>query len=262
MSLQGWATVLKKPKTLAVCAMLAALSVILARLIVPMPNAFTRFSIEAVPIFIAGVLFGPLAGGAVGFVADLVGCLFSGYGYNPLFCVPPILYGVLPALLRFLLFRKTDLWRFLLMYLPPVVIGSVLYQSCTLAYVYNSRGTFAASLSYFLTTRGIQFAVTLVGNVEFKYQHRFAAAPVIWNVRSSKTVAKRSCTRRQFIQRQRMRHTTALWQQLSGCRPMFSGGKSTYARFATLANRLPAVFVPCNGTLDIKDVLNAEYLFS
>lgn len=77
-------------------------------------------------------------------------------------------------------------------------------------------------------------------------------------VRSSKTVAKRSCTRRQFIQRQRMRHTTALWQQLSGCRPMFSGGKSTYARFATLANRLPAVFVPCNGPQDGASFLMPE----
>lgn len=68
-------------------------------------------------------------------------------------------------------------------------------------------------------------------------------------VRSSKTVAKRSCSRAQFIQRQRMRHTTALWQQLSGCKPMFGGGKSVYARFASLANRLPAVFVPCKGPL-------------
>lgn len=77
-------------------------------------------------------------------------------------------------------------------------------------------------------------------------------------VRSSKTVAKRSCTRGQFVQRQRMRHTTALWQQLSGCRPMFSGGKSTYARFATLANCLPAVFVPCNGPLDGASFLMPE----
>ena len=162
MTIADWALTLKKPKTLAVCAMLAALSVIFARLIIPMPNAFTRFSIEAIPIFIAGVLFGPLAGGIVGFVADLVGCLFSGYGYNPLFCVPPILYGVLPGLLRFLLFKKTDLLRIALMYLPPVVIGSILYQSWSLATVYNSKGTFSASFSYFLTTRGIQFAITLV----------------------------------------------------------------------------------------------------
>ena len=31
-------------KTLACCALLTALSVVLARLVVPMPNAFTRFS--------------------------------------------------------------------------------------------------------------------------------------------------------------------------------------------------------------------------
>ena len=165
MNAAEWATTLKKPKTLAVCAMLAALSVIFARLIIPMPNAFTRFSIEAIPIVIAGLLFGPLAGGIMGFVADLVGCLFSGYGYNPLFCIPPILYGVLPGLLRFLMFKKTDLLRLALVYLPPVVIGSILYQSWSLATVYNSKGTFAASFSYFLTTRSIQFAVTFVIDV-------------------------------------------------------------------------------------------------
>ncbi|MCR4771321.1 MAG: folate family ECF transporter S component [Oscillospiraceae bacterium] len=160
-----WATTLKKPKTLAVCAMLAALSVILARFIIPMPNAFTRFSIEAVPIVIAGVLFGPLAGGIVGFIADLVGCLFSGYGYNPLFCVPPILYGVLPGLLSFVMAKKTDILRVAVVFLPPVVIGSILYQSWSLATVYNSKGSFAASFSYFLTTRSIQFAVTFVIDV-------------------------------------------------------------------------------------------------
>lgn len=87
-------------KVLANCALLAALSVVLARLIVPMPNASTRFSIEAVPIFIAGMLFGPIPGALVGFTADFVGCLFSGYGYNPIFCVPPILYGLCAGLLR------------------------------------------------------------------------------------------------------------------------------------------------------------------
>lgn len=165
MTAAEWATVLKKPKALAVCAMLAALSVIFARLIIPMPNAFTRFSIEAIPIVIAGVLFGPLAGGVVGFVADLVGCLFSGFGYNPIFCVPPILYGVLPGLMRFLMFKKTDLLRIALVYLPPVVIGSILYQSWSLARVYTKPTGFSATLTYFLTTRSIQFAVTFVIDV-------------------------------------------------------------------------------------------------
>ena len=149
-------------KTLAYCALLAALSVVLARLIIPMPNVTTRFSIEAVPIYLAGMLFGPMAGALVGFSADLVGCLFSGYGYNPLFCLPPILYGVFGGLLRRWLMGKPGLPRLAVSFLPPVVLGSILWQSAALSYVYNSKGSFQASLVYFLSTRTVQFAVTLV----------------------------------------------------------------------------------------------------
>ena len=88
---------LKNVRTLVVSAVLAAISVVLARLIIPMPDVSTRFSLEAVPIFLAGMFFGPIPGALVGFSADLVGCLFSGYGYNPMFCISPILYGLCPA---------------------------------------------------------------------------------------------------------------------------------------------------------------------
>ena len=67
----GWSV-----RSIAICALLTALSVILARLLIPMPNETTRFSIEAVPIFIAGMLFGPLPGALTGFAADFIGCLF------------------------------------------------------------------------------------------------------------------------------------------------------------------------------------------
>ena len=90
-------TGLKNVRILATSALLAAISVVLARLIIPMPNETTRFSLEAVPIFIAGMLFGPIPGALVGFVADFVGCLFSGYGYNPMFCIPPILLRSAPS---------------------------------------------------------------------------------------------------------------------------------------------------------------------
>lgn len=156
-------------KTLAYCALLAALSVVLARLIIPMPNVTTRFSIEAVPIYLAGMLFGPTAGALVGFSADLVGCLFSGYGYNPLFCLPPILYGVFGGLLRRWLMGKPSLPRLAVSFLPPVVLGSILWQSAALSYVYNSKGSFQASLVYFLSTRTVQFAVTLALDVLIIY---------------------------------------------------------------------------------------------
>jgi len=149
-------------KTLAYCALLTAIQVVLARLIVPMPAADVRFSIEAVPVFLAGMLFGPMAGGLVGFAADLCGCLFSGYGYNPLFCVPPILYGVCGGLFRYYLARKSSYVRFLLTLLPPVIAGSVLYQSLALTYVYGKGGAFLANLLPRLGARSLQFTVTIV----------------------------------------------------------------------------------------------------
>ena len=151
-------------KTLAYCSLLAALSVVLARLIIPMPDSTTRFSIEAVPMFLAGMLFGPLAGGLVGFAADAVGTLFSGYGFNPIFCVPPILYGVFGGVFRYYLGRKCSFIRLLLALLIPVVFGSILYQSFTLAYVYYYE-TFWEGLMLKLTTRSIQFAITIVLDV-------------------------------------------------------------------------------------------------
>lgn len=152
-------------RTLAYCALLAAISVVLARLIIPMPNASTRFSIEAVPIYLAGMLFGPMAGGLVGFSADLVGCLFSGYGYNPIFCVPPILYGVFGGLMRHYLANGVNIPRLIVGFLTPTLLGSILYQSAALAFVYNSKGSFMPSFIFFLSTRAVQFAVTLILNV-------------------------------------------------------------------------------------------------
>ena len=98
-------------KTLTYCALMAALSVAMARLFGLMPNEYSRFSIESIPTFLAGVLFGPVAGGLVGFVSDFVGCLFSGYGYNPMFCLPPIFYGVCGGLFRSFLAKKTSIPR-------------------------------------------------------------------------------------------------------------------------------------------------------
>ena len=61
-------------------------------------------------------------------------------------------------------------------------------------------------------------------------------------VRPSRSMEQRSCTRSQFVQRQRMRHSTALWHMLS--KPLFTERSTAYLGFLALANRLPAVFIP------------------
>ena len=147
---------LKNVRTLVISAVLAAISVVLARLIIPMPDVSTRFSLEAVPIFLAGMFFGPIPGALVGFSADLVGCLFSGYGYNPLFCVPPILYGLSAGLFRPMLARKTNPLTIGLAFLPAIVFGSILYQS---------GDAFEAFFLTKLASRSLQFGITFVLDV-------------------------------------------------------------------------------------------------
>lgn len=144
---------------LTVCALLTALSVILARLLTIIPSEISRFSLEAVPILLAGLLFGPVPGAAVGFAADFIGCLFSPFGYSPIFCLPPILYGLWAGLLRGYVWTKPTVWRVALAVFPAALCGSVLWQSAALALVYGGE----AKLAFFLTrlaSRSIQFAVT------------------------------------------------------------------------------------------------------
>ena len=159
-------------RTLAYSALMAALSVVLARLFGLMPDTSSRYSIEAVPIFMSGMLFGPLAGGMVGFTADLVGCLFSGYGYNPLFCLPPILYGVAAGLFRYKVAHKRLLWL-IVSFVLAALVGSIGYQSWALAFTYYYdpavEGSLQQGLIYFLSTRSVQFAVTAVIDISIIY---------------------------------------------------------------------------------------------
>lgn len=67
--------------------------------------------------------------------------------------------------------------------------------------------------------------------------------------RSSRSSQPHRRTRAQFDQRMRMRHTIALWRQLGRRHPMFTSAKTAYLGFASQANRLPAVYVPCRGLM-------------
>ncbi len=152
-------------KTLAYCAMLVALGVVLSRLAGFMPSEYSRYSIGMVPTFLAGLLFGPVPGMLVGFAADFIGCLFSPYGYNPIFGVSPILYGLFSGLVHLAVRRNPTGIQLLVGvpvgYLFSMGLGSVLYMSAALAWVYGGE----AFTAYFLTqlaNRTVQYAIVLV----------------------------------------------------------------------------------------------------
>lgn len=155
---------MQKNKTMDVhslvsCALLTAIAVACARLpfLSFAPTETTRYSLETLPIFICGMLFGPTAGAMVGFASDFIGCLFSAYGFHPLFCIPPILLGLSAGMFRPLL-KKQRLPQVALAYLIPMVLGYILYQSAALAFVYHKE-QFLNFFTLNLISRSIQYGI-------------------------------------------------------------------------------------------------------
>lgn len=144
-------------KAITYCALLAAISVVMARLLSYAPLGNTRWSLDKFPLFLAGMFFGPLAGGLTGFVADAVGSMMQ-YGFNPILCPPAILFGICGGLFRYFIAQNNGLFRLIISYLVPTVVGALLYQSLALAYAFNPDNLL---LSFYtnLYMRGIQFAV-------------------------------------------------------------------------------------------------------
>lgn len=147
-------------KALVCSAMLAALSVVMARVLCFATPDGVRWSLDKFPLFLAGMFFGPVTGALTGFVADFIGSLMQ-FGFNPLLCPPAILYGLFGGLLRRYIQKNPSVLRVGVSYLFPVVIGSILYQSAMLAWLYFD-GIYAEGLVYYLSTRSIQFAIMLV----------------------------------------------------------------------------------------------------
>lgn len=154
-------------RSVAYCAMLAAISIVMARLLSFSTPDGVRWSLDKFPLFLAGMFFGPVMGALTGLVADFIGSLLQ-FGFNPLLCLPAILYGLFGGVFHLYLRKKFTLVRLGISYLFPVVLGSVLYQSFMLAYIFYDGGL-KEGLYYYLTTRTVQFAIMLVVEVTIIY---------------------------------------------------------------------------------------------
>ncbi len=93
---------MQKQRIRAICmtAMLTALSIVLARMILPTGvGEIVRFNLGNIPIVLCSFVFGPFYAGICGALSDIVGCFFNGYAPYPPLTLSPILVGVLPVLL-------------------------------------------------------------------------------------------------------------------------------------------------------------------
>lgn len=155
-------------KNLVFGALFAAMAIVLGRFtaIYPVPGA--KYTLDKFLLFMSGMFFGPAAGGMIGFVADLIGGQFFGIGWTAPLCVPAVLYGVFGGLFRKMLMKNCSILRLGLAYLFPILIGSILYQSPVLAWLYSPTTFWEATYTY-LISRTVQFAIMLVLEVTLIY---------------------------------------------------------------------------------------------
>ena len=123
-------------KILAVSSLLVALSIVCGKYLAIPGGEVLRFSFENLPIMMAGILFGPLAGVAVGVVADLVGCVLVGYTINPLVTLGAAAIGFLSGLI-WRAFRSTPfILRVAITVFFSHLVGSVIIKTFGLAAYY------------------------------------------------------------------------------------------------------------------------------
>ena len=126
-------------RTLVTLALLCAMQIVLARFCVIWITNSIRISFEAIPILVAGILFGPVAGALTGAVSDILGSAFlSGFGWMPQLTLTPLLLGLLPGLLRRFLLQKPNLPRFFAVCAPGFVLGSMLWTTWWLSILYEN----------------------------------------------------------------------------------------------------------------------------
>ena len=123
------------PKRLSLLAMFIALQIVLSKLLMLQVAPSVRLSIDSVPILLAGLWFGPLAGGLVGALADFLGTvLFPTAGaYFPPLTIAFFLIGFVAGLLSLVIKTKRPLLRIVLIVVSSEIIGSYLFKSFALS---------------------------------------------------------------------------------------------------------------------------------
>jgi ECF transporter S component (folate family) len=120
-------------KMIVTLGFLTALSIVLERILGFMPTPNIRIAFGNLPIILAGLLFGPIAGGLVGLLSDFLGTsLFSPFPWFAPMALTPVVMGVVPPLIGKLLRKKTNLLTFIAMILPAEILGPILWSNVAL----------------------------------------------------------------------------------------------------------------------------------
>jgi ECF transporter S component (folate family) len=165
-------------KVTVAAALLTALSIVCGKYLAIRGGDILRFSFENLPVLLAGIAFGPVTGGIVGAVADLLGCVLVGYTINPIITAGGTLMGVLGGVLYRWLHKCPKTPRVAVTVLVAHLICSVGIKTFGLAVFYSMPlwqlmlwrllnyllvgGTEAVFLCVLLKSKGIRSQLNLL----------------------------------------------------------------------------------------------------
>lgn len=125
-------------RVMITAALLCALSIIFGKYLAFNITGSIRFSLENLPILLAGIYFGPLVGGVVGIASDLIGCMLVGYTPLPLVTVGAAIIGLTAGTVAWYVCprridRMGSAWGFIPV-MSAHLLGSVLIKSIGLTH--------------------------------------------------------------------------------------------------------------------------------
>ncbi len=120
-------------RKLTLAAVLIALTIVLTRFLSVNISVF-RFGFGMLPVHYAGFLLGPLWGGAVGAISDLIGLLFNTVGApHPGITLTTALHGIIPGLMVMVNQRRLNPLTIMLSGVLTSILLSLLLQSLWLS---------------------------------------------------------------------------------------------------------------------------------
>jgi dihydrofolate synthase/folylpolyglutamate synthase len=153
------------PKHLSLLAMFIALQIVLSKFLMLQLAPSIRLSIDSVPILLAGIWFGPLAGGLVGALADFLGTmLFPTAGtYFPPLTIAFFMIGLSAGLFARFIRVKHPLLRIVLIVIPAEIIGSYFSKSLALSFLVG------APFTTLLAARALPVSIVMTVNTFLVY---------------------------------------------------------------------------------------------
>ena len=129
----------KDVRVIVLLSLLAALSILCGKYLAFPGGGDTmiRFSFENLPILLAAMHVGPIAGMTVGILADLLGCLMVGYAINPIITLGAAAIGLFGGLIpRIIPKAWPRLLRIAITVSAAHLIGSVVIKTFGLSQYY------------------------------------------------------------------------------------------------------------------------------